>query len=376
MKSIADAFRLNMKRISGLLIAALGLLAAERLPAEVLEAQGPAPATVDSATMERVYREVQTPFKYGVVLRGSGSNYVDCPSVFRSGSKWFMAYIEFDGSGYETRLARSEDLLHWQPLGRILSRGSGGWDDQQLAGFVALQNPRWGGSYRLGTHQGRYWMSYVGGSLKGYETDPLSIGMAWSKQPALPQDWHRVGQPVLSPSQPDARYWERLTLYKSNIIPDKNRRLGWPFVMFYNAKTKSGYERIGMAVSTNLVDWVRYGQDPVIDNGQGISGDPQLARWQDLWIMFYFGAFWRPNAFDTFAVSRDLVHWTKWTGPDLVKPSEPWDRTYAHKPWVLKHQGVVYHFYCAVGDQGRVIALATSRDLTPGNAAGRGTSSR
>jgi hypothetical protein len=34
---------------------------------------------------------------------------------------------------------------------------------------------------------------------------------------------------------------------------------------------------------------------------------------------------------------------------------------------VLKYRGVVYHFYCAVGDQGRVIALATSKDL---NAAG------
>lgn len=36
-------------------------------------------------------------------------------------------------------------------------------------------------------------------------------------------------------------------------------------------------------------------------------------------VMFYFGAFWKP--------------------------------------------GVVYHFYCATGDQGRVIALATSKDM-------------
>ena len=32
----------------------------------------------------------------------------------------------------------------------------------------------------------------------------------------------------------------------------------------------------------------------------------------------------------------------------------------AHKPWVVRHEGVVYHFYCAVGDQGRVLGLATS----------------
>jgi len=65
------------------------------------------------------------------------------------------------------------------------------------------------------------------------------------------------------------------------------------------------------------------------------------------------------NAVDCPAVFR---HGNKWTGPDLVAPSEPWDKQYAHKPWVIKHADVVYHFYCAVGDQGRVIALATSKD--------------
>jgi len=57
------------------------------------------------------------------------------------------------------------------------------------------------------------------------------------------------------------------------------------------------------------------------------------------------------------------VHWTKWDGAPLVGPGEPYDRAYAHKPWVVKWKGVVYHFYCAVGDEGRVIALATSQDL-------------
>ena len=56
-------------------------------------------------------------------------------------------------------------------------------------------------------------------------------------------------------------------------------------------------------------------------------------------------------------------HWTKWDGAPLGVSSEPYDHVYAHKPWVVKWKGVVYHFYCAVGDQGRVIALTTSQDL-------------
>ncbi len=180
-----------------------------------------------------------------------------------------------------------------------------------------------------------------------------------------PTPWNRLPEPVLTRDQPEVRYWERLTQYKSNVIRDPEERLGKPFVMFYNAKSESGYERIGMAVSDDLARWTRFGNDPVIDNGSGITGDPQIVRMGDLWVMFYFGAFWKPKAFDTFACSTDLVHWAKWDGPHLVEPSEPWDREYAHKPWLIKHEGVVYHFYCAVGDQGRVIALASSRDLGP-----------
>ena len=82
-------------------------------------------------------------------------------------------------------------------------------------------------------------------------------------------------------------------------------------------------------------------------------------------MKFYFGAGWGKGAraFDTFAVSRDLVHWQKWAGPNLISPTESWDATYAHKPWLLKHDGVVYHFYCSVAGDNRAIALATSREL-------------
>ncbi|MFW6170846.1 MAG: hypothetical protein ACODAD_10185 [Planctomycetota bacterium] len=55
----------------------------------------------------------------------------------------------------------------------------------------------------------------------------------------------------------------------------------------------------------------------VIDNGSGISGDPQLVRIDGVRVMFYFGVFYKPKAFDTFACSRDQVHWTKWEGPHL-----------------------------------------------------------
>ena len=331
----------------------------------------PAGHMVETNQMQAIYDEVKTPFKYGVVLTGDATNeLVDCPSIFRSGRQWYMMYVANSNKvGYQTFLARSDDLLHWKKLGQALSfTSTNQWDAWQEDGGVALADYRWKGSHELEKFNGKYWLSYIGGARQGYETDPLSIGIAWSIHPAKAREWNRLPQnPVLSPKQPDARSFETKTLYKSQIIHDQSKSLGWPFVMYYNAKYKNGFEQIGMAVSQDLETWHRYGANSVVVNGQertnGISGDPQIVKIGNLWVMFYFGAGWQPKAFDTFACSYDLVHWTKWHGPHLIEPSEPYDHTYAHKPWVLKWNGIVYHFYCAVGDQGRVLALATSRDL-------------
>jgi predicted GH43/DUF377 family glycosyl hydrolase len=325
------------------------------------------PASVSDADMQRVYDQAKSPHKFGVVLQPSNKDeLLDCPNVFRCGDKWYMLYVSIkEKVGYETNLAESDDLLAWKPLGKVLPFAKAGWDKWQADGSLALVDPAWDGSAELHPYDGKYWLSYFGGSKQGYETDPLSLGLAWTKTPNEPRPWTRLAEnPVLSPTQPDARPFERATLYKSHILWDKSETLGYPFVMYYNGKQQGrGIERIGMAVSKDMVHWTRYGDGPVIDNGSGISGDPQIVRMGDLWVMFYFGAFWQPGAFDTFACSHDLVHWTKWTGEHLIASSEPWDKTFAHKPWILKHDGVVYHFYCAVGTAGRVVALATSRDM-------------
>jgi len=92
--------------------------------------------------------------------------------------------------------------------------------------------------------------------------------------------------------------------------------------------------------------------------------------------MFYFG-FDGKHAQDGIAFSKDLFHWEKNPEPILRygKPGEL-DEIHAHKPSVIYHDGVLYHFYCAcrkyregdpaenLGDEFRCITVATSEKVS------------
>lgn len=328
----------------------------------------------DTTTMRNIYAKIKTPYKYGLVMTpADNSKKMDCPSIFRKDGKWYMVYIVFDGKGYETWLAKSDDLLHWNTQGKMLSfTDSTTWDATQKAGYIALQDYNWGGSYEWTNYKGKHWMSYIGGAEHGYEKGLLSIGIAHTdKSITNAHEWQRLDSPVLKATDKDARWWENNTIYKSSIIYDKDKITGYPFVMYYNARgdslhPKKGKERIGMAVSNDMEHWIRYEKEPVLDHFTGITGDALIQKIDNVWVMFYFGAFWknRPNAFNRFACSYDLVHWTDWQGEDLITSSEKYDERFAHKSFVIKYKGVVYHFYCAVNnaDQ-RGIAVATSVDM-------------
>ena len=347
---------------------------------------------IPTATMQAIYDEVRTPYKYGLVV-APADNYhkIDCPTVFREGDRWLMTYVVYngkdglDGRGYETWLASSDDLLHWKTEGRILSYKDDGWDMNQRGGFPALIDWTWGGSYGISKYKKNYWMTYIGGHGTGYEAvrEPLNIGMAWTAGDITQaHEWQSSEKPLLSINDKDAQWWEKLVQYKSTIYEMRNEKgemrnampkelKKYRFIMFYNAgginpANNLKAERIGIAMSNDLKKWKRYDKNPVyFHEAPGIiTGDAQIVKMDDLFVMFYFSAYnpdRKYNAYNTFSVSRDLLHWEDWTGDDLIVPSKPYDEMFAHKSYVVKHDGVVYHFYCAVNnDQQRGIAVATS----------------
>ncbi len=317
------------------------------------------------------------------MLTGSGragtfdKEAVDCPFVFKHLGLFYMMYVGYDGIGYQTGLATSENLLDWRPLGTILRRGEGnGWDSLNAAGTWILRENEMDGIPVLKKWDDKYWLVYHAYPGEGYESGPGRIGMAWTEDPLL-LSWNRMPEPILIPEE--GAPWEQGGLYKECLV----ERDGL-FYLFYNAKNKTGtdhewVEQTGAATSSDLVHWTRLESNPVLQVVPGtwqskFVSDPCVLKYGDKWVMFYFG-YDGVHAQEGIAFSEDLLTWVKHSEPIIQSgPEGSLDSINAHKPSVIFHEGILYHFYCACRPgrpddttthfgNFRTIAVATSKPL-------------
>ena len=299
-----------------------------------------------------------TPYKLGkAVLQGSGvkgayDEYaVDCPTVFRHNGRYYMLHVGFDGTGYQTGLAVSDDLVSWERLGVVLARGANRpWDSVGMAATAVLMDNSLRGGNELLKWNGKYWLMYHSYPDKGYEAGSAEVGLAYTDDESLLK-WTFVGEPVFS--WREGARWERGGLYKVNLVRANDR-----FYMYYNAKndpTGGWEEQIGMAVSDDLMNWERCFDRPIVPVNphawdSRFASDPFVMYDEDKaqWVMFYYGL-GDLSACDGLAVSRDMYTWTKFPAPILTTGrAGTLDSKYAHKPCVICKDGMLYHFYCAV----------------------------
>jgi len=322
---------------------------------------------------------IRTPHKCGhLVLAPSctagtfDSHAVDCPFPFYHDGTYWMTYIGWDGIGYQTGLAQSDDLLTWRKEGLLLGRGSqGSVTEYNIALTCILRDNALFGPGRLKQVDGRFVGTYHAYPQPGYETGPAVIGLCDS---ADLHTWD-VHPPVLEPDPACA--WEAGGLYKSWLM-----EVDGVYYLFYNAKNRSSWpwiEQTGVAVSSDLIHWERHPGNPVLRVGAPgefddvFASDPCVLQHDGAWVMFYFGNCSDGHARDGAAFSDDLLHWRK-AGEVLVDvgPEGALDSRHAHKPGIISRDGQLYHFYCAVAptterrsgnivrDEIRSIALATS----------------
>ncbi len=350
---------------TGAVLAGAGMLGGGSLLANALNSSGVAP-----------YR---TPFKYGkLVLSATGNKgdfderAVDDPIVFHADGKFHMLYIGWDGTGYQTGLATSSDLVTWHRLGCVAPRDP---DSKYTKFNLALSSilrdkelTSRGDALKVG---GRYLGAWNAYPNAGYEEGAAVIGLAWSDNLL---HW-TLTDPVLFPQ--DGAPWEHGGLYRPDLLKDNGT-----YYLFYNAKTDTRpksqgggwHEQTGVATSHDLKTWTRYAGNPVLRNGASgthdarFASNPFVVRHGAQWGMYYFGfGDQRPGrACELIALGRDPYHFTK-SDEVLIDVGAPGsvDSTFAHKPSVIYHEGCLYHFYCAVSgkwpNEVRGISVARSK---------------
>jgi hypothetical protein len=297
----------------------------------------------------------------------------DCPTVFQipGETRWQLSFIGFDGAGYQSFVADSDDLVHWRNHRLAMGYGAAGdWDHggRVIGAFLYqtydLKSPR-----ALKRYRGKYWTLYGAYPRQGgYELRPGYEGVAESDDGL---GWRRAREkPILSVHDTDCAGWEQDCIYQPWLVRHRGR-----FYNFYNA-ANGAVEQIGIAFSKDLLNWERFPGNPVITNrsrgfDEQFASDPKVFRDGDHWTMLYFGV-GRGGAHIMAAFSRDLLHWTADPEPLYRAGGNPsgLDKQFAHKISLVYEpkSRAFYLFYCAVPGAGgptggRGIGLITSQPV-------------
>ncbi len=340
----------------------------------------------------------RTPFKYSkLVLSATGrkgdfdQRSIDDPIVFYANGSFQMLYIGWDGIGYQTGLATSADLLHWTRTALVAPRDPASkYTKYNLALSSILRDKQIRSRGEAIKVNGKYVGAWNAYPSAGYEEGAAVIGLATS---ADLLHW-QLGDPILTPQ--DGAPWEHGGLYRPDLMLDRGT-----YYLYYNAKTDTlppseggGWrEQTGVATSSDLKTWTRYKGNPILPNGprgsatyppsnpvsstqpptpdardSRFASNPFVVQNSHGYAMFYYGfRYQRPGrACEMLALGSDPYTFVK--VPEILidtGAAGSIDETFAHKPSVVTHEGVLYHFYCAVSGQYpnevRGIAVARSR---------------
>ena len=323
----------------------------------------------------------ETPYKYlELVLKATGTKgdfderSVDDPIVFRANGEFNMLYIGFDGTGYQTGLATSPDLLQWTRKALVGPRNpSSKYTRYNLALSSILRDKNLRGKGEAIKVDGRYLAAWHAYPSAGYEEGAAVIGLAWSHDLV---HWE-LTEPILFPQ--DGAPWEHGGLYRPDLFLDNGT-----YYLYYNAKTDTlpksegggWHEQSGVATSRDLKTWTRYAGNPILTVGSKESNardsrfasNPYVMKNGREFAMYYFGfGYQRPGrACEMLALGTDPLHFTK-VPEVLIDTGAPGsiDETFAHKPSLIYHEGMLYHFYCAVSgkwpNEVRGVAVARSK---------------
>ena len=204
-----------------------------------------------------------------------------------------------------------------------------------------------------------YRMWYLGGlsgiSRIGYATS--SDGINWVKHGA-----------VLSPGF--AGDWDSSSIGLGSVLWN-----GTSYLMWYTGTNGTSFPggAIGLAASTDGLNWVKYSGNPIIKpselgNDQKYIATPYVIRLSLTYNMWYTAKSAATPSINKiiYATSFDAIHWSKWPSPVLSPSTDPtaWDSRSVYAPSAIWNGQLFGMWYSGINETGLVprIGYANSPD--------------
>jgi basic membrane protein A and related proteins len=141
---------------------------------------------------------------------------------------------------------------------------------------------------------------------------------------------------------------------------------GETYKMWYEGANEEGVRQLGYATSDDGITWTKYGATPVLEAGPEAYDEKAAAHGtvlhEDSTYWLWYHAMGNQGAIIAYATSPDGVNWTKQGTALLPRPGE-WDEGAVWGPSVLEFSGQYWMWYAAAGPSGLAIGAATSPDL-------------
>jgi hypothetical protein len=212
-------------------------------------------------------------------------------------------YSVFDGHTWHTALAATEDGVHWQPKGIVLSPDPRTWEGTYIAANGSA----------LGD---LYW--YEAGPKERKRIGLARRGATWTREPAPVLDYGPVGA------------FDERAVADPYVI-----RIDPYFYMYYLGQDRAVRQRIGLARSHDGVHWEKLRSSPVLETGDNDAGLGEPAVWQShgfYWMLFTVRNF-DETRYLALARSTDGVHWTRL--PVKYTGTQPWNSKVLCDPTVV-----------------------------------------
>ena len=176
-----------------------------------------------------------------------------------------------------------------------------------------------------------------------------------------PGEWERyAGNPLISPGTTGS--WDALGATFASVIYDN--RVG-EYRMYYHGYNSS-FHQVGLATSSDGINWTKYSGNPIVAVGTSGSWDATGVRVPMVWKegttdyrMIYTGAGTTSGQIG-YATSTDGINWTKYAGNPVFN-----DPTWAHNQtenWGVMKVGNEYQMWYSTWGQ-RQSGIAVSTDL-------------